>query len=45
MEDLALTRLWIYGKQREDSYGYGRYESSYKILVGETEEKKPTVEI
>jgi hypothetical protein len=32
---------------REKTYekGHGRYESSYKILVGETEEKKPAVKI
>lgn len=46
MEDRAMTRLWIYGKQREDVWdGNGRYESSYKILVWETEEKKPAVKI
>ena len=46
IEDRALTRLWIYGKQREDLWdGHGRYESSYNILVGETEEKKPAVKI
>jgi len=46
MEDRALTRLSICGKQREDLWDrYGRYECSHKILVGETEEKKPTLEM
>jgi len=46
MQDRALTRLSIYGKQREDLWDrFGRFECSRKILVGETEEKKPTLEI